>query len=145
MVNLRHVLRNTAFTFMANMNCLDNPENWLRGRTPNATHTLLPESLAHPLKMNNTATVEMLGTLLPGLRDFKVNQVGPSGMVIDEEQRMIMIHAKGSGFTDVGPYANEYIFTLFTTKDGTQVRESWEMVDSFLAKEFHKKLNLTST
>jgi hypothetical protein len=144
MVSLRKALLQTSVTFMANMNSLDDPENWIRGRTADATHMLLPRSLEHPDRMNNTATVTMLGTLLPGLRDFVVTQIGDDGLVIDEARRTIMIHAEGHGMTDLGPYANEYIFTLFATQDGTQVRDSWEFVDSFLAKEFEEKLNQTS-
>lgn len=140
---LRQVLLQTGLTFMSNMNSLDDPINWLNGRLDNATHTLLPSSLNHPVAMNNSLTVEMLGVLLPGLRDFRVLQVG-DGLFIDEEKRSVVIHAKGNGMTDVGEYSNEYIFTLFATEDGKKVRESWELVDSFLAKEFHKKLNLTS-
>ena len=88
--------------------------------------------------MNNTAAIEMVSSL-PGLRNFEVKQ--EDSFVIDEERRMIMIHARGTGLTDVGQYSNEYIFTLFTTYDGMLVRESSEFVDSFLTKEFNRKLS----
>jgi hypothetical protein len=143
MAGLRRALRCTALTFLANMNSLDDPTNWLRGRLPDATHSLLPASLGGPQEVNNTVAVEMFSTFLPGLRHLRVDLVDESSVIIDEEQRVILIHATSTGITDVGPYGNEYIFTLFTTADGTRVRKSIEFVDSALTREILAKYNET--
>jgi hypothetical protein len=67
---------------------------------------------------------------VPGLRDWSLTITDSPPMFIDEEQRMISMHALGQGVTDLGPYSNEYQFILVTTEDGTLIERSWEIVDS---------------
>lgn len=140
---LRRTLRRTALAFLVNLNSINGTDSWLPGRLPNATHTLLPESLDGPHNVNNSLVIELFSAFLPGLRDLRVELVDGDSIVIDEEQRVIIIHAKSSGMTDVGPYKNEYVFKLFATDDGAQVKDSWEFVDSWLLREIMAKYNVT--
>ncbi|KAH7326149.1 hypothetical protein B0I35DRAFT_474834 [Stachybotrys elegans] len=138
MACLRTVLANTALSFVANLNNYTGPEVFLNGRTPDALHTVLPRTAAFggPPELPNEAVVGLLRGLVPGLRDWSLNMTDSPPMFIDEEQRMVSMHAFGQGMTDLGPYSNEYQFILITTEDGTLIERSWEIVDSLLVVDF---------
>lgn len=136
MVALNQALLETGLAFLANLDGLVNgTESFLNGRTPDAIHYHLPASLQVPPKNNTEMVSLMQGTFPGGLSSFKAEPVGgvEDGIVIDEQKRKIVIHATGNGVTSFGNYFQEYIFTLLTTEDGRQVKESWEFLDSDLA------------
>lgn len=140
MVVLREVLLQTALSFLSNLEGLvDGPESFNTGRTPDAVHHILPASLQVP-PMNNTGMLGLIEVTFPGLTSFKAELVGSveDAIVIEEKKRKVVIHATGNGVTSVGNYAQEYTFTILTTNDGRQVKESWEFLDSAFALEWQK-------
>ena len=142
MVNLRKAMINTALGYVANMNAMpEGAENWARGRHPDATHWVFPLSLEATPK-GNQEMVDFIRDLLPGLSSFETIFSPVNPIQVDEKQHLVTISVNGTGETAVGNYFQEFIFTLETTEDGTQVRNSWEWVDSVLAEEYLSRLDL---
>lgn len=133
MPSLYEALLQTSIAWVTNLNT---GTDFATGRTPDAVHSILPASLGIPLQMNNTATSEWLANELPGLRNYTTVPVEDIPTIIDADQRMITMHLKGAGQSDIGPYQNEYIWILKTTEDGRAIEESWEYIDSFLTLEY---------
>lgn len=130
----------TGLAFVANLNALpQGNENFLRGRTADAMHALVPASLGLT-PLDNAAQVANLDYLFPGLESFNVQTIGENPFIIDEVSKRIVVHANVTGQSAVGSYANEFIFTITTTDDGKKVKYSKEFVDSVLGLEYLEKL-----
>ena len=56
-------------------------------------------------------------------------------MVVDAEHNKVAVHCSSTADTDLGPYANEYMFTFYMTEDGTQITRFEEFVDSDKSKK----------
>lgn len=132
--SLRQILLQTGLAWVANLN---DPEGAFSiGRTTDAVHTILPASLDVTPRMSNTAMTEFLVSSLPGLYNYSTIKVGDMLTIIDERQRKIIMHLKGSGQTERGRYENEYLWILSTNDDGKLIKESFEYIDSYLFTEF---------
>jgi hypothetical protein len=140
MVSLRATMLKTALGFLANLEALpQGNENFVRGRTPDALHALVPASLGLA-PLDNAAEVANLDNLFPGLEFFNVQTIGENPFIIDVETKRIVVHANVTAQTAVGSYTNEFIFTITTTDDGKLVKYSKEFVDSVLSLEYLEKL-----
>jgi len=59
----------------------------------------------------------------------------------DEKNNVVVIWARSTANTPVGPYANEYMLTLYMTKDQKKVKTFLEFVDIGVSRDFFPKLN----
>ena len=59
---------------------------------------------------------------------------------MDTETRKVVLRLTSEAQTKVGPYRNEYVFTLRVSEDGEHVDEIWEFLDSAYTAPFLGKL-----
>ena len=59
----------------------------------------------------------------------------------DEKKNAVVIWARSTANTPIGPYANEYMLTLYMTKDQKKVETFLEFVDIGVSRDFFPKLN----
>lgn len=61
-------------------------------------------------------------------------------LVNDVEAHQVVIHARGSATSPVGPYKAEYVYFLTLDEAGKQITRIDEFVDSAFAMDFLGKL-----
>ncbi|KAF9210752.1 hypothetical protein BGZ59_009022, partial [Podila verticillata] len=106
---------------------------------PSCIHRTLPSSDNHPIR-NNAEFGTMLETVIPIFRGFHLYIADDKATVVDTEARKVMLHLKSRAETDVGPYENEYIFTLTMSENGEKVDEIMEFLDSRYTAQFLSRL-----
>lgn len=133
MPSLRQTMIDTVVTTLINL-------DFSYKRTDNASHTIIPSSLGIPARLNNTEMPVWLATNIPGLTRYESVTQDEFPLVVDEVNRLVVVHTKGSGDSVIGPYNNEYLWIFKTTKDGKLVSQSWEFIDSVLFTEYAEGL-----
>jgi hypothetical protein len=136
----RAVLLQLGHAFIDRQNSLiENLDNFLTLRTPDALHTIYPMSMGKKPKLTNDEQMEILRSAFPNITsvDITLNNEDES-ILIDEVQSKIYLHLKGTLVTDIGTYVGEFYWTLLANEDGTKIKETWETVDSYTAKEYFK-------
>ncbi|KAI0911431.1 hypothetical protein F4823DRAFT_636351 [Ustulina deusta] len=103
-------------------------ESTLRIRTPDCTHQLYPASLQRPC-MTNDDLAAFFNSIKRLYQNYRI-QVREEETLIDVEKRSVIMHANGVADTILGPFRNEYIFTLKMDETGTKIRRVEEFVDS---------------
>lgn len=99
---------------------------------PRADHCMqeiLPKSLDRPL-MNNTDYRAYFGKMLPAFKSFTVAILD---VVEDAKNHKVLVHAKSTAESVVGPYANEYMLVFHMTEDDRQIVHLKEFVDSMVS------------
>lgn len=87
--------------------------------------------------MNNTEYAVYLKRILPWFRDFRVYV---TDVVEDEAANKVVLHARSTAQTVVGPYANEYIIIIHTSSDGGLATRVDEFVDTAYSNKMMTKL-----
>jgi ketosteroid isomerase-like protein len=106
---------------------------------PRADHCMqeiLPKSLDRPL-MNNTEYRTYFGKMLPAFKNFTVTVIDA---VEDPKNHKVVVHAKSTADSVVGPYANEYMLVFHMTEDDKQVVHVKEFVDSMVSVTLISKI-----
>ncbi|KAJ2982514.1 hypothetical protein NQ176_g1336 [Zarea fungicola] len=140
MVFQRSVLLNTASSFLKAYNKWT-VEDVLSVRSPTCIHYTLPKSTGNPPRNNNDFAA-MLEQVIPVFRNFRLTVIENSHTVVDTELGKVTLHLRSMAETDVGPYENEYIFTLKISEDGKMVDEIVEFLDSQYTADIVAKLGL---
>lgn len=74
------------------------------------------------------------------MRGFRLHLGANTDPIIDVPARKVVIHLTSTAETDIGPYANEYIWILRFTEDGKEIDEIIEFADSAYTLEMLHKL-----
>jgi ketosteroid isomerase-like protein len=107
--------------------------------TPRADHCMqeiLPKSLDRPL-LNNSDYRAYFGKMLPAFKNFTVTILD---IVEDPKNHKVVVHAKSTAESVVGPYANEYMLLFHMTEDDKQVVHLKEFVDSMVSVTLISKI-----
>lgn len=114
-----------------------------------------------PIRNNAQYSKYFTKLLIPSLHNFKVrvcvdgkvagagvqltsNQVNWKVLSNDPTRNILVFFATAHGDSAVGPYDNEYICILRYTKDGTQITQIEEFLDSKFTADFFARLYLDS-
>ena len=100
-----------------------------------STYTEIIASLGRPA-MSNTEYDTYFKGLMPAFRNFRVEI---NDIVEDVEQEKVVVWAKSSAETEIGPYQNEYML-VFYLNDQSKVTRFLEFVDSATVKDFFPRL-----
>ncbi|KAI1145400.1 hypothetical protein F4825DRAFT_443968 [Nemania diffusa] len=114
----------------------NNLETIMSFRTEDCIQEILPKSLGRP-EMDNTAYASWIGPMLPQLRGFTVTI---DDLIEDARANKVVILAHSTASTDVGPYANEYVFVFHLNETGDKITRFQEFVDSANSVTFFPKL-----
>jgi ketosteroid isomerase-like protein len=136
---IRADLLHTAQAFIESYNTWT-VDALLSVRSPLCIHYTLPADEERFPPRTNTEYGAFVQAILPMFRDFRLRVVDEDEVVVDVEKRKVVFHAKSSADTDVGEYANEYVFTLTMTEDGRLVEKVVEFFDSGYSEKFFGKL-----
>src|ERR1700761_5282369 len=98
-------------------------------RSPTCVHRTGPNS--HGLTCRtNEEFASFVAPMLSVFRNFKLAVIDEDETLVDVEKRKVMMHLRSHAETDVGPYENEYYFTVTVSEDGGLVNEVVEFLDS---------------
>ncbi|KAH8797752.1 hypothetical protein F5884DRAFT_905891 [Xylogone sp. PMI_703] len=111
-------------------------EDILSHRSSSCTHHIIPASLGNE-PMDNTAYAAFLGGVVPFLRNFHMNI---KDIVEDEKENKVAVWANSTAESDIGPYANEYMFLFYLNKEGDKIEKILELMDASVASGFFKDL-----
>ena len=87
--------------------------------------------------MNNEAYEAYFSAILPYFRDFKVTV---NDIFEDEKENKVVVWARSTADTDLGPYANEYMLALYMNEAGDKIDRFLEFVDSNNSVQFIPRL-----
>ncbi|KAH6620323.1 hypothetical protein C7974DRAFT_231132 [Boeremia exigua] len=126
--------RQTANKLAAAYNTMDIP-TIMSLRTPTCLRTILPASLNMPPQTPAAfaASLTALATVFTSFRldvDDVVEGVGADGAV------RIVMYVSAAGETRVGPYRNQYVWSMGFEEGGERVSEWSEFVDVGVARDF---------
>ncbi|KAI0515385.1 hypothetical protein F5B22DRAFT_607159 [Xylaria bambusicola] len=105
-------------------------------RTEDCVHQVLPQSLGRQ-PLNNAEYKAYFATWIPLFKDFTVTV---NDLVEDEKENKVVMWAKSTAMTEVGPYANEYVLILHMNEAGDKITKFLEFVDSQFSVTFFTKL-----
>ncbi|SPO05375.1 uncharacterized protein DNG_08062 [Cephalotrichum gorgonifer] len=135
---IREQILKTVDGYLAAFNT-NTPEGTIALRSPDCKHHVLPKSAGHPVRSNE----EYRDFISPGfqiMKPFIIKLADGVPPIIDEEQRKVTLYLASSAETPIGPYVNEYVFTLRTNDSGTEIVEVVEFIDSAYTAEFMTKI-----
>lgn len=135
---LREQLLKTVDGYIAAFNT-NTPEGTIALRSPDCKHRVLPTAAGHPVRSNE----EYKDFISPGfqfMKPFILKLADGVPPIIDEEQRKATLYLTTATETPVGPYNNEYVFTLRMNDSGTEIVEVVEFIDTAHTGEFMKKI-----
>lgn len=111
----------------------------LAKRSAKSTQHFLPGSLGRR-ELDVEGFRQHIEHIMPLIPDgFKVNAYYKEP-IVDEAARKVVVFAKCSANTTVGPYENEYIFVITLNEDGTLADKVEEFLDSQLVRELESRL-----
>lgn len=61
-------------------------------------------------------------------------------LIVDEKNHKVAIWGASTADSVIGPYSNEYMVTIYLTKEGDKVEKILEFVDSLKSASFFTKL-----
>ncbi|CAJ2507947.1 Uu.00g091330.m01.CDS01 [Anthostomella pinea] len=105
-------------------------------RSDDCITQVLPKSLGRPA-MDNAAYEVFFAGMLPHFRDFKVEV---NEVFEDDRANNVVLWARSTATTDIGPYANEYMLIFHFNEAGDKVTRFFEWVDSANTQAFFPKL-----
>ncbi|KAK0658000.1 hypothetical protein B0T16DRAFT_317341 [Cercophora newfieldiana] len=105
-------------------------------RAPECVHQVLPASLDRP-PMSNSEYDTYFSTVMLMFRNFRVEV---NDMIEDLGNEKVVVWAKSTAETDIGPYRSEYMLVFYLNNKGDKVTRFLEFVDSAVAKDFLPKL-----
>ena len=76
----------------------------------------------------------------PSLSIFRNFAVKAHETIVDMEARKVVMLASSTAETDIGPYSNEYVLVIKMGRDGRQVENIIEWVDSEYAVKYFGRL-----
>ncbi|KAH8882999.1 hypothetical protein GQ53DRAFT_830963 [Thozetella sp. PMI_491] len=100
-------------------------------------HFTLPQSLDREPMDNKTYASFISDWIMPNFRGFRVEIVD---IIDDANSNKLAAWVRSSASTEIGPYANEYIFLLFFDEAGKKVIKHVEYTDSMHTITFVTKL-----
>lgn len=134
----RDQLLNTAHGFLSAYN------QWtvqaiMSIRSPICIHYTLPASLRVPPRPNDEYAAFM-EPMLAVFRSVHFSMVADDDAVVDVERRQVVLHCRNRADTDAGEYANEYMFSLTISEDGTKIDRIVEFIDAAYTAEFKARI-----
>ncbi|KIW69328.1 hypothetical protein PV04_05210 [Phialophora macrospora] len=136
---MRSELLRTAQAFIESYNTWT-VDALLSVRSPLCIQYTLPADEERFPPRKNAEYGAFVQTIIPMFRNFRLRIVDEDDVVVDVEKRKVVFHAKSRADSDVGEYANEYVFTLTMTDDGRLVEKVVEFYDSGYSEKFFGKL-----
>ncbi|KAI1317017.1 hypothetical protein F5Y16DRAFT_160305 [Xylariaceae sp. FL0255] len=105
-------------------------------RADNCIHQVLPRTLGRQ-EMDNATYAGYFGAMIPHFKDFTVTV---DDIFEDAQENKVVIWARSTAETEIGPYANEYSLMLYFNEAGDKVTKFLEFVDSQNSIIFFPKL-----
>ena len=105
-------------------------------RAEDCTQRVYPARLDRPL-LNNTEYRKYFPTFSALFKHFHVEILET---VVDPNNHKVAFHARSTGETVIGPYANEYMIMMQMTEDDAKISSIKEFVDSGYSDEYFKRL-----
>ena len=124
----RKQLLESAYLFLENHDKFT-PESVIADRTSSCTHTLLPSSIPVGPR-NNSEYSAFIADMKQVMHNFKLHIVPGTEPVVDEVTRRVTLQLTSHSETNIGLYANEYIWILKFSEDGKQIEKIVEFADS---------------
>ena len=109
-------------------------------RSPSCTHHTLPTNDKRFPPRSNDEYGTFVQPFISTMRDFRLMIVNEDEITVDVERRKVVFYARSHTETDVGEYANEYVFTLSMSADGKSVDKVIEFFDSAYLEKFFARL-----
>ena len=128
MSQLREQLLKTTYSFLENHDKFT-PESVIAHRSASCTHTVLPSTIPMGIRSNAEYSKFVSDSKLI-IDSFKLLVVAGTEPIVDEVTRQVTLQLKSHAETDVGLYANEYIWILKFNDDGTEIDKVVEFGDS---------------
>lgn len=118
------------------------PDSVIACRSPQCVHRMFPASASIPERTNKEYSdfVMELKKVVPNMQLTIQSDFEP---IIDTSTRQVIAHLKSSGDTTFGPCEAEYFMALKMNKDGTQIIEFVEFIDTAYTMDFIKKAGLS--
>ena len=135
---LREQLLKLVDDYIAAFNT-NTPEGTIAVRSPDCKHHVLPIAAGHPVR-NNEEYKAFIGPSFQFMKHFVLKLADGIAPIIDEVQRKATLYLTSTAETPVGPYSNEYVFTLRTNDAGTEIVEVVEFIDTAYTGDFMKKI-----
>lgn len=135
---LREQILKTVDGYLAAFNT-NTPEGTIALRSPDCKHHVLPTNAGQPVRSNEEYKA-FIGPSFQFLKPFVLKLADGVAPVIDEGQRKATLYLESTAETPIGPYANEYVFTLKTNEAGTEIVEVVEFIDTAYTAEFMTKI-----
>jgi ketosteroid isomerase-like protein len=129
-------LLSTAWSVIEGYNAWD-LDAILAPRAPECTQKVFPMSLKGPTYRDPEAYREYYSTMIPLFRNFKLDVLD---WAEDARRNRVFFHARCTAITDIGPYANEFVWMIRTTDDAAKVVEIKEFIDSAYTVEYLKNM-----
>ncbi|KAL7942884.1 hypothetical protein V8C42DRAFT_141637 [Trichoderma barbatum] len=105
-------------------------------QSPSCRHRTLPGKR----DLSKAEYGQLLETVIPVIRNFRLKIVDKTPVVVDVEARRVAMHVTSTGETDIGTYENVYMFLITISEDGQMVDDIVEFVDSLYTAEVVGKL-----
>lgn len=115
-------------------------ESVLVGRTANSIHEYRPKSIQAGGELDNAALRAVLDNMRTYVPDFQF--VKHEVVMVDVEQRKLMMYLWCRAPTAIGVYENSYVWDVTLSEDGTEIERTVETMDSDYANSFMFKLGL---
>ncbi|KAF7198059.1 Core atranone cluster (CAC) protein 11 [Pseudocercospora fuligena] len=106
-------------------------------RSPNCSQQVYPARMDRP-KMDNDTYRTFFSGMIPRFEDFRMEVLD---VFEDRERHKVVLHARSTAKSAIGPYANEYSLMLTMTEDDKQVLEIKEFLDSGYTEDFFQRLS----
>lgn len=135
---LRRQLAKLADDFIEGFNT-NIPKETVAHRSPNCKHRFIPVSPDNPTRANEEYET-FITPALKFMQNYRFRFSEGLFPIIDEETRTIVLFLVASAETPIGPYQNEYVFTLRASADGTEINEIVEFVDTKQTSEFMARI-----
>ena len=141
MASIRDQLLHVARLFIASLNewSLDGV---LAIRSPDCIQYTFPASFGKP-PMTNDEFAKLMSNARPLVQNYKMFYAKGSkaeSVTVDVESHKVCLHLKSYTDTKIGPFENEYIFTLYVNKDGEHLDRIEEFLDSACSADFVNRL-----
>lgn len=135
---LREQILKTVDGYLDSFNT-NTPEGTIALRNADCKHYILPATAGHPVRSNEEYQA-FIGPSFQIMKNFILKLADGVAPIIDEEQRKATLYLTSTAETPLGPYKNEYIFTLRTNDAGSEIVEVVEFIDTAYTGEFLKKI-----
>lgn len=115
------------------------PDGTIAHRAPDCTHRIVPPSPQFPTRSNEEYKAFM-GPSFQLMKNFHLKLADGEKPIIDDVNRRAVLYLTSSAETPLGPYDNNYVFTLSFSEDGTQITDVLEFIDTKVTGDFVTKM-----